>query len=47
MKFWQKVFICVLLIFVLAFNIGMFIVMHFTKITVRTNMVTKRYMYIY
>lgn len=30
MKFWQKVFLSVLLIFVIAFNIGIFTVMHFT-----------------
>ncbi|WP_455718360.1 histidine kinase dimerization/phospho-acceptor domain-containing protein, partial [Anaerosporobacter sp.] len=29
-KFWQKVFLSVLLVFVIAFNIGMFTVMHFT-----------------
>lgn len=30
MKFWQKVFLSVLVVFVIAFNIGMFTVMHFT-----------------
>ncbi|WP_167958691.1 sensor histidine kinase [Anaerosporobacter faecicola] len=30
MKFWQKVFISVLLLFVVTFNVGMFIVMHYT-----------------
>jgi two-component system, OmpR family, sensor kinase len=30
MKFWQKVFLNVLLVFIIAFNIGMFTVMHFT-----------------
>lgn len=30
MRFWQKVFFSVLFIFVIAFNIGIFFVMHFT-----------------
>lgn len=30
MKFWQKVFLSVLILFVVALNIGMFTVMHFT-----------------
>ena len=30
MKFWQKVFLSILVIFVIAFNIGMFLVMHYT-----------------
>lgn len=30
MKFWQKIFLSVLLLFVVAFNIGMFTVMHYT-----------------
>lgn len=30
MKFWQKVFLSVLVIFVIAFNMGIFVVMHFT-----------------
>ncbi|WP_310604698.1 sensor histidine kinase [Anaerosporobacter sp.] len=30
MKFWQKVFLSVLVVFVIALNVGMFTVMHFT-----------------